>query len=163
MGGQTDHRPAVAETPDSPEAALAARRRRFAMVQLAVGGPTFMILLFGLVIGFRIAGRPLGGGGAVFVVLPLVESGAVSGGDTMLAAFVLRMIGGLACSLLSVRATRLLKSLCCAVLVTMFPLPSRTDQRQHRPRRAAALTASIKCDTLHFFFFWILMSKLQKR
>lgn len=41
---------------------MAARRRRLAMVRLAVGGPTFMILLFGLVIGYRLAGRPLGGG-----------------------------------------------------------------------------------------------------
>jgi hypothetical protein len=32
------------------------------MIQLAVGGPMFMILVFGLVIGYRLAGRPLGGG-----------------------------------------------------------------------------------------------------
>ena len=63
MGGQTDHRPALAVAPpDSPEAALAARRRRLALVQLAVGGPTFMVLLFGLVIAYRVAGRPLGDG-----------------------------------------------------------------------------------------------------
>lgn len=62
MGGQADHRPAVTPAPDSPEAALAARRARLAMVRLAVGGPTFMVLLFGLVIAYRVAGRPLGDG-----------------------------------------------------------------------------------------------------
>ena len=62
MGGKAPDRPAVDESPNSPEAALVARRRRLAMIQLAVGGPTFMILLFGLVIGYRVAGRPLGDG-----------------------------------------------------------------------------------------------------
>ncbi|HSH70616.1 MAG TPA: hypothetical protein VK997_11905 [Deferrisomatales bacterium] len=37
-----------------------AARRRLAMIRLAVGGPTFMILLFGLVIAYRVAGRPMG-------------------------------------------------------------------------------------------------------
>lgn len=61
MGGQTDHRPPLGGDTDSPEA-VRATRRRLAMIQLAVGGPTFMILLFGLVIAYRVAGRPLGDG-----------------------------------------------------------------------------------------------------
>ena len=50
MGGQTDHRPPLTQDTES-QSAEHESRRRLAMIRLAVGGPTFMILIFGLVIG----------------------------------------------------------------------------------------------------------------
>ena len=61
MGGETPDRSAL-NTVGEPQELADAKRRRLAMVRLAVGGPTFMILIFGLVIAYRVAGRPMGDG-----------------------------------------------------------------------------------------------------
>ena len=59
MGGETPDRPEL--SPDAEEQEhINANRRRRAMIQLAVGGPMFMILMFGLVIAYRVAGRSMG-------------------------------------------------------------------------------------------------------
>jgi hypothetical protein len=50
------------------------------MIRLAVGGPTFMILIFGLVIAYRVAGRPLGDGVFWGVLATLVVAFAVYSG-----------------------------------------------------------------------------------
>ena len=69
MGGETPDRSALTPPGDAAEDPAEEtaqqryeRRRRFAMVRLAVGGPTFMILIFGLVIAYRVAGRSMGDG-----------------------------------------------------------------------------------------------------
>ena len=92
MGGQTDHRPAVTSVPDSPEAAKFTRRR-LAMIRLAVGGPTFMILLFGLVIAYRVANRPLGDG-VFWAVLGTLVVGFVAYAAAVLASLRSRRRAG---------------------------------------------------------------------
>ncbi len=46
--------------PSDPEAVARASRRRLAVVQLLLGPPAVLVVVIGLVLGFRLAGRPLG-------------------------------------------------------------------------------------------------------
>ncbi len=45
--------------PSDPEEAGRASRRRLALVQLLLGPPTVLVVVIGLVLGFRLAGKPL--------------------------------------------------------------------------------------------------------
>lgn len=55
----------------TPEEA-AATVRRGALVRLAVGVPALFLVVFGLVLGVRLAGRPVGDSGVWFVLIPVL-------------------------------------------------------------------------------------------
>ena len=46
--------------PADPEGAERVSRRRLALVQLLLGPPTVLVVVIGLVLGFRLSGAPLG-------------------------------------------------------------------------------------------------------
>lgn len=49
-------------------------RRRIAKVKLIVGVPSALVCLFGVVVTFRLAGRPLSGGDLWFVLLGIAAA-----------------------------------------------------------------------------------------
>jgi hypothetical protein len=51
--------------------------RRLALVQLAVGLPALLLVVFGVVLGYRLAGRPLGGVAFWCVLAPVVGAFAL--------------------------------------------------------------------------------------
>ena len=71
MGGKTPLRTDVTGETDLDEAARLARRR-LALLQLVLGVPALVLILFGLVLGYRLAGRALGGPGFWGLLIPVV-------------------------------------------------------------------------------------------
>lgn len=59
MGGQAPDRPHLT-LPDDPQEAARVLRRRLGLVQIALGVPALLVIVFGLVLAYRWAGRPLG-------------------------------------------------------------------------------------------------------
>jgi hypothetical protein len=58
--------------------------RRLALIQLAVGGPAFVLVLFGMVLGYRLAGLPVGDGRFWWVLGPVLGAFALYLGHAIL-------------------------------------------------------------------------------
>lgn len=58
--------------------------RRLFFVRLAVGGPAFLLAVFGLVVGYRLAGLPLGDGRLWWVLGPVITAFALYLGHAIL-------------------------------------------------------------------------------
>lgn len=80
MGGQTPAGAGLERFPDLREAA----RRRFALVRLAVGVPAFVVAVFGLFLGYRLAELPLGDGRFWWVLGPVAGAFALYFGHAIL-------------------------------------------------------------------------------
>ena len=90
MGGPAPDGPEISP-PGGPEEADRAARRRLALVQIAVGVPALFLCLFGLVVGYRLVGRPLTDGALLWVLVPIVGAFAIFLGR---AGVVLARTGG---------------------------------------------------------------------
>lgn len=80
MGGQA---PAGAGL-DRPLESRDAARRRFALIRLAVGVPAFVLAAFGLILGYRLAGLPLGDGRFWWVLGPVAGAFALYFGHAIM-------------------------------------------------------------------------------
>ncbi len=71
MGGETPLRTDLSNGSNSEDISRESRRR-VALAQLILGAPTLLLVVFGLVLGFRFSGRPLGDAAFWAVLIPVI-------------------------------------------------------------------------------------------